>query len=275
MIIDSHVHFWKYNKKRDAWMNEMKILQIDYLPEHLSLTLKRNAVDGVIAVQADQSEVETRFLVELSKTHPIIKGVVGWLDLRAANLEEKLAEFSQFPIIKGYRHIVQGEPDDFLLKEDFQRGVSALKQYNYTYDILIYPRQLKAAATFVGKFPEQKLIIDHCAKPDIKNKKIDDWKTGIEEIARHPNVYCKLSGLFTEAAWKEWSPSDFYPYLDVVFKAFGTDRLIFGSDWPVILVSGIYVQWKSLIEKYMENFDEEDKQKVFGENAVRFYDLGS
>ena len=273
MIIDSHVHFWKYTKKRDVWMDDMKILKQDYLPEHLSLTLKRNEVDGVIAVQADQSEVETRFLVELSKTHPIIKGVVGWIDLRAANLEEKLAEFSQYSIIKGYRHIVQGEPEDFLLREDFQRGVSALKPYNYTYDILIYPRQLKAAANFVGKFPDQKLIIDHCAKPDIKNKKIDEWKTGMEEIARHPNVYCKLSGLFTEAAWKEWSPSDFYPYLDIVFKAFGTDRLIFGSDWPVILVSGIYVQWKSLIEKYMENFPEEEKQKVFGENAVRFYEL--
>ena len=273
MIIDSHVHFWKYNKKRDAWMSDMKILQQDYLPEHLSLTLKRNEVDGVIAVQADQSEVETRFLVELSKTHSIIKGVVGWLDLRAANLEEKLSEFSQYSIIKGYRHIVQGEPDDFLLKEDFQRGVAALNSYNYTYDILIYPRQLKAAAIFVGKFPDQKLIIDHCAKPDIKNKKIEEWKSEMEEIARHPNVYCKLSGLFTEAAWKEWSPSDFYPYLDIVFKAFGTDRLIFGSDWPVILVSGIYVQWKSLIEKYMENFAEEDKQKVLGENAVRFYEL--
>jgi L-fuconolactonase len=273
MIIDSHVHFWKYTKKRDVWMDDMKILKQDYLPEHLSLTLKRNEVDGVIAVQADQSEVETRFLVELSKTHPIIKGVVGWLDLRAANLEEKLAEFSQYSIIKGYRHIVQGEPDDFLLKEDFQKGVAALKSYNYTYDVLIYPRQLKAAASFVGKFPDQKLIIDHCAKPDIKNKKIEEWKTGMEEIAKHPNVYCKLSGLFTEAAWKEWSPSDFYPYLDIVFKAFGTDRLIFGSDWPVILVSGIYVQWKSLIEKYMENFAEEDKQKVFGENAGRFYEL--
>ena len=275
MIIDSHVHFWKYNKKRDAWMSDMKILQQDYLPEHLSLTLKRNEVDGVIAVQADQSEVETRFLVELSKTHPIIKGVVGWLDLRAANLEEKLAEFSQYSIIKGYRHIVQGEPDDFLLSEDFQRGVSALKPYNYTYDILIFPRQLKAAASFVKKFPDQKLIIDHCAKPDIKNKKIEEWKIGMEEIARQPNVYCKLSGLFTEAAWKEWSPSDFYPYLDIVFNAFGTDRLVFGSDWPVILVSGIYVQWKSLIEKYMENFPEEEKQKVMGENAVKFYELES
>jgi L-fuconolactonase len=271
MIIDSHVHFWKYDKKRDAWMNDLKILQQDYLPENLSLTLKRNEVDGVIAIQADQSEVETRFLVELSKTHPIIKGVVGWIDLRATNLEEKLAEFSQYSIIKGYRHIVQGEQDDFLLKEDFQRGVSALKQYNYTYDILIYPRQLKAAATFVGKFPEQKLIIDHCAKPDIKNKKIEEWKIWMEEIARHPNVYCKLSGLFTEAAWKEWSPSDFYPYLDIVFKAFSIDRLMFGSDWPVILVSGIYVQWKSLIEKYMENFPKEDKQNVMGGNAGKFY----
>jgi L-fuconolactonase len=193
--------------------------------------------------------------------------------LRAGNIEERLQHFSEHKIIKGYRHIVQAEQNDFLLREDFQRGVKALKQYDYTYDILIYPSQLQSVLEFVSKFPDQKLIIDHCAKPDIKNKKIDDWKKLMQEIAQHKNVYCKVSGLLTEAAWKGWSVSDFYPYLDVVFEAFGIERLMFGSDWPVILLSGIYVQWKSLLQKYMESYKEEDKEKFFGLNAVGFYNL--
>jgi L-fuconolactonase len=173
--IDSHVHFWKYNKKRDAWItNDMKVLQQDYLPENLSLNLKRNGVEGCVAVQADQSELETRFMVELSKTHPVIKGVVGWIDLCAENIEDRLAHFSEHKIIKGYRHIVQGEPAGFLLQPDFQRGVRALKKYNYTYDVLVYHYQLQDALEFVARFPDQKLVIDHCAKPDIRNKKIDD-----------------------------------------------------------------------------------------------------
>jgi L-fuconolactonase len=274
MTIDTHVHFWKYDKARDAWITDnMKVLQQDYYPEYLALSLKRNGIDGCVAVQASQEEVETRFLVELSKTHDIIKGVVGWIDLRANNLEERLEHFSEYKIIKGYRHIVQAEPDDFLLREDFQRGVKALEQFDYTYDILIYSSQLQSTLAFVEKLPDQKLIIDHCAKPDIKNKKINDWKKWMKEIAQHKNVYCKVSGLFTEAAWKGWSVSDFYPYLDVVFEAFGTNRLMFGSDWPVILVSGIYVQWKSLLEKYMDGFKEEEKEKIFGLNAIAFYGL--
>ena len=274
MTIDTHVHFWKYDKQRDSWITDnMKILKQDYLPEQLSLSLKRNDVDGCIAVQASQSEYETHFLVELSKTHPEIKGVVGWIDLQNTNIEERLEYFSQYPIIKGWRHVVQSEPDDFLLNDNFQRGIQALAKYNCTYDILIYHHQLKPALEFVSKFPDQKMVIDHCAKPDIKNKNINEWRSLMKEISKQPNVYCKLSGLFTETTWKEWSAADFYPYLDVVFDAFGTERLMFGSDWPVMLLSGIYVQWKSLLEKYMENFTEDDRQKVFGDNAVKFYKL--
>lgn len=274
MTIDSHVHFWKFNRTRDAWItDDMKVLQQDYLPEHLSLTLKRNDIDGVVAVQASQEEVETRFLCELAKTHPIIKGVVGWIDLQAENVEERLQHFAQYPEIKGYRHIVQGEPDDFLLSKNFQRGISALQPFNYTYDILIYPRQLPAAIKFVESFPGQRFVIDHCAKPMIKKKEIDEWAANIRTIAQHPNVYCKLSGLLTEAVWKEWSAAEFYPYLDVVFDAFGTNRLMFGSDWPVILLSGMYVQWKSLVEKYMEKLPQEEKDLVLGENARDFYSL--
>jgi L-fuconolactonase len=274
MTIDSHVHFWKYDKKRDSWItNEMKILQKDYLPEHLSLTLKRTGIDGCVAVQADQSELETHFLIELSKTHSIIKGVVGWVDLQNENIEERLTYFSQYKIIKGWRHIVQSEPNDFLLGQNFQRGIKALHAFNYTYDILIYHYQLKSAIEFVSKFPEQKFVLDHCAKPDIKNKKIDDWASLMKEMAQHPNVSCKVSGLFTETNWKDWSAGDFYPYLDVVFDCFGVNRLLFGSDWPVLLLSGIYVQWKSLLGKYMEQLDEDSREKVFGKNATEFYKL--
>lgn len=274
MTIDSHVHFWKFNRTRDAWItDDMKVLQQDYLPEHLSLTLKRNGVDGVVAVQASQEEVETRFLCELAKTHPEVMGVVGWIDLRADDVEERLQHFAQYPQIKGYRHIVQGEPDDFLLDAGFQRGIRALQPFNYTYDILIYPKQLPAAIAFVEAFPDQRFVIDHCAKPVIRKKEIEDWASHINTIAQQPNVYCKLSGLLTEAVWKEWSAGDFYPYLDVVFDAFGTDRLMFGSDWPVILLSGMYVQWKSLVEKYMEKLPEEVKEQVMGQNARDFYNL--
>jgi L-fuconolactonase len=273
-VIDSHVHFWKYDKKTYDWIdNTMKTLQQDYLPEHLSLVSKRNNVDGVVAVQATQTEMETHFLVELAKTHPLIRGVVGWIDLQAGNITERLQYFSQYPIIKGYRHVVQGEPLDFLARENFRRGVAALKAYNYTYDILIFHNQLLPAIDFVRAFPDMPLVIDHCAKPDIRHKNIEEWKTHMKEIAKFPNVSCKLSGLFTEASWKEWSAADFYPYLDVVFEAFGPDRLLFGSDWPVMLLSGIYVQWKSLLEKYMESYSPEDREKVFGLNAIQFYNL--
>lgn len=274
MTIDSHVHFWKYDKKRDAWItNRMKVLQQDYLPEHLITTLKRNGIDTVVAVQADQSELETHFLVEMSKTHDFIKGVVGWIDLQNENIAKRLEYFSQYSIIRGWRHIVQSEEDNFMYRQAFRNGIAALQTYQYTYDILIYHHQLKAAVDLVTIFPEQKFIIDHCAKPGIKEKKIEDWKPYINELAQNPNVYGKLSGLFTEAAWKNWSPAEFYPYLDVVFEAFGTDRLLYGSDWPVLLLSGAYVQWKSLLEKYMENFKEKDRLKVFGLNAIQFYNL--
>lgn len=273
MVIDSHVHFWKYDKKRDTWMKDMKVLQQDYLPATLAATLKRNEVDGCIAVQADQSELETHFLIELSKTNPIIKGVVGWVDLRASNVEERLQYFSQYGIIKGYRHVVQGEPIEFLYDDNFRNGIQKLSAHDYTYDILIYHYQLKPALDFVSTYPDQSFVVDHCAKPDIKSKNIKEWKTMMTEIAANPNVYCKLSGLLTEADWKQWSAGDFYPYLDTVFDVFGVDRVMFGSDWPVMLAAGIYVQWKSLIEKYTENFHDDDKQKVFGGNASKFYKL--
>lgn len=274
MTIDSHIHFWKFDAVRDSWItDDMKILRQNYLPENLSVHLIQNGIAGCIAVQADQSETETFFLTQLSKESTFIKGVVGWVDLQDADVENRLEYFSQFPIIKGWRHIVQSEPDGFLQGENFQRGIQALSRFNYTYDLLIYHHQLKEALDFVSKFPQQKIVIDHCAKPDIKNKSITDWKMYMKEIARHPNVYCKLSGLITETNWKEWTAADFYPYLDTVFELFGTDRLLFGSDWPVMQLSGNYQQWKNLLEKYIQNYSTSDQEKIFGLNAVHFYNL--
>lgn len=273
MQVDTHVHFWEYNQQRDDWMDSMPVLQQNYFPSNLVATLEENKIDHCVAVQASQSEDETRFLVDLANKHPFIKGVVGWIDLQDENIEERLTHFSHYPIIKGWRHVVQGEPDDFLLRPNFQRGIKALQPFGYTYDLLIYHHQLKPALEFVARFPEQPLVIDHCAKPDVAHQQIHDWKNLMLEIAKAPNVYCKLSGLLTEAKWNEWADADFYPYLDVAIEAFGIDRLLFGSDWPVVLVSGGYSKWKNLLENYLSGFSEEDKAKVFGENAVRFYHL--
>ena len=272
--IDSHIHFWKYDRARYSWIdNNMKILQKDHLPEHVAQTFQRNGVDGCIAVQAEASEFETRFLVELAATHPVIRGVVGWVDLTSKDVVKRLSSFTHHTIIKGYRHIVQSEADDFMQRTDFRNGIAALMDYRYTYDILIYPRQLPAAVNLVKAFPEQAFILDHCAKPVIKDHQLTGWKEHITELARYPNVFCKLSGLITEASWKSWSPKDFYPYLDVVFEQFGATRLMFGSDWPVMLLSGMYVQWKSLLEKYMQGFIPDDRDSVFGGTAMAVYGL--
>lgn len=274
MIIDSHVHFWKFDAVRDSWITvDMKILRQDHLPQHLFSLLKENEIEGCVAVQADQSETETFFLTELSKTNPFIQGIVGWIDLQDEQIDDRLEYFFQFPIIKGWRHIVQSEPDGFLNEKKFLQGIQALAKYNYSYDLLINHQQLKQALEFVSKFPEQKFVIDHCAKPDVKNKNVNDWKMYMKEMATYPNVYCKLSGLLTEVNWNEWTGADFNPYLDTVFELYGTDRLLFGSDWPVLNLSGTYRQWKFLLEKYMENYTENDRQKVFGLNAAQFYNL--
>ncbi|MEO8852856.1 MAG: amidohydrolase family protein [Ginsengibacter sp.] len=273
-MIDTHVHFWKYNKIKDAWItDDMKILQKNFLPEDLKPVLEENKVNGVIAVQADQSENENEFLIDLSTNNSFIKGIVGWVDFQNENIENKLVYYSKFPVIKGFRHIVQGEPNGFLKNENFLRGIELLQKYNFTYDVLIYENQLPEATEFVNKFPGQKFIIDHFAKPDIRNGSIDKWKINIEEISKNKNVYCKLSGLTSEAHWNAWEEKDFYPYLDVVFDNFGTDKLVFGSDWPVVLISGGYLKWKTLLQNYMSDLSMEAKEKVFERNAIEFYNL--
>lgn len=277
MTIDSHQHFWRYNPVRDGWITEeMAALQRDYLPEHLLPELKLNHVEGCIAVQADQSEDETMLLVDLAQRHSFIRGVIGWVDLHSDRLPERLKFFSQFEKLRGFRHIVQSESDErFLLRRDFLRGISELRAFGFTYDILVYARQLPAAVEFAARFPEQKFVVDHIAKPQIKVKEIAGWEHWMRRMAALPNVHCKLSGMVTEADWRRWRPSDFEPYLDVVFECFGSDRLMFGSDWPVCLLAGSYCQVKKIIADYTQTLPQYEKDKIFGLNATRFYGLAA
>ena len=193
------------------------------------------------------------FLLELANQYDFIKAVVGWVDLRSAQVEERLEYFSQFPKIKGFRHVVQDEPDEnFMLGEAFQKGIGLLKKYNFTYDILIFPNQMPAALQTIKNFPEQAFVVDHIAKPYIKDQKITDWEKYIREMAKNPNVFCKISGLVTEAEWQNWQEADFKIYLDVVFDAFGEDRLMYGSDWPVCILAGAYEQVLGIIQNYIK-----------------------
>lgn len=273
--IDSHQHFWKYHPVKDAWISDdMKIIQRDFLPEDLEPLLKENQIGGCIAVQAGQSEAETLFLLELAKDNDFIKGVVGWVDLRSPDLKSRLDYFSQFKKLKGFRHIVQAEPeDDFLLKDDFWAGIAQLEQYNYTYDILILPKHLPFALEFVKRFPNQKFVIDHLAKPNFMNQEFSDWEKGITAIAQIENVYCKVSGLVTEADWNNWNESDFTYCLDVVTKAFGINRLMFGSDWPVCLLAADYSQTLEIVTHYFSKFSATEQEQFWSGNTIHFYNL--
>jgi L-fuconolactonase len=273
--IDAHQHFWQYHPVEHAWISEnMGILRQDYLPADLKPLLDEAGMDGCVAVQASQSEAETRFLLQLAADHPFIRGVVGWVDLQAPNVEERLQHFSQHPRLRGIRHIVQDEPDDeFLLRPEFLRGVAQLRRFGLCYDILIHPRHLAVARTFVEKFPDQPFVLDHLAKPFIRDQRISPWAEDLRALATFPHVTCKLSGMVTEAAWNQWKPADFRPYLDVAFEAFGPDRLMIGSDWPVCRLSAAYAETMGLVNDYLRAFSQEEQAKVWGLNAVKFYGL--
>lgn len=274
MRIDSHQHFWKYDPVKNAWIDEsMKAIRRDFSPEDLAPILKSANIDGCVAVQADQSEAETDFLLGFAENSEIVKGVVGWVDLMADNVEERLAVYSKNKWLKGIRHIVQSEPDDFMLRADFQHGISKLAQFGQVYDILVFPTQLPASIALAEKFPDQAFVLDHIAKPYIKDGKIDGWKEDIQQLAQFPNVHCKVSGMVTEADWANWKPGDFTPYLDVVFEAFGTDRIMFGSDWPVCLVAADYQQGLGIVEGYIAGLSADEKAGVMGINAQKFYNL--
>jgi L-fuconolactonase len=275
MKIDAHQHFWKYDPVRDAWITDaMQAIRRDFLLDDFAPECVSNGIDASIAVQADQSEKETAFLLELAEQNPKIAGVVGWVDLCSPRVAERLRFFSRYTKLRGFRHVAQAEPDDrFLMRESFVRGVRCLGEYGFAYDILIYPKQLPAALELVAALPEQRFVIDHMAKPDMRTNSSMDWAKKMRAIAQNPNVLCKISGLVTEADWQLWKKADFKPYLDVVFEAFGAERLMFGSDWPVCLLAASYGQVKEIVDDYLRDFSEGEKSKVFGENAIRFYGL--
>lgn len=273
-IIDTHQHFWKYNSTDFGWVtDDMQVLRKDYLPDELEVILKNNQVNGCIAVQADQSETETNFLLELAASNSFISGVVGWIDLRNPFLDERLQHYNQFPKLKGFRHILQSEEPAFMLQDDFLNGINLLQKYNFTYDILIYPKHLAAALELAKQFPQQSFVIDHMAKPNVNHKEIHEWEKGIRAISNCTNVYCKLSGLVTEANWQTWTNQDLLPYINIIVQAFGIDRIMFGSDWPVCLLASSYDRWLSVVKDFFSEYTIADQEKIFSQNAINFYHL--
>ena len=250
----------------------MAVIQRDFMPDDLLPLLQQNGLEGCVIVQSDESEVENDFQLANAESNDFVKGIVGWVELVSPNVEERLEYYSQFKKMKGFRHVLQGMPQrDFMLTPAFVNGISLLSKYNFTYDILIFPDQLKFAAEMVAKFPEQKFVLDHIAKPYIKDEVIEGWDADIAALGKFDNVYCKVSGMVTEAKWNNWTEADFHPYMDVVTNAFGTDRLMFGSDWPVCTVAGSYGQVCDIVKNYFSRFSQAEQDKVWGENAIKFY----
>ena len=275
MRIDSHQHFWMYEKQQHAWINDaMHIIQKNFMPADLQPVLKKNNIDGCVLVQVDQTEDENIFQLKNASGYDFIKGVVGWVDLQAMDIGERLQHYQQFKKMKGFRHILQDEKDRALmLRPAFKRGIGLLNAYNFTYDILILPDQLQYTRELVKSFPDQRFVIDHIAKPDIKNKKNNDWEKDMRALASYKNVYCKISGMVTEADWHHWNIKDFFPYLDVIVQTFGTKRIMFGSDWPVCLVAASYEQMMAIVQEYFSSFSENEQNDFFANNAIKFYNL--
>ena len=274
-IIDSHVHFWNYDPVKHAWINEeMKNIRRSFGPADAAQNFEKYAIEGCVAVQADTTDAETDFLCGLAEKNPFIKGVVGWADLQGADLQGRLEAYSRNPIIKGFREIMQGAPDEqFLTNKKFHEGVGRLHSFGFTYDVLIFHHQLPAAIRFTEKLPDQPFILDHIAKPDIKHGEWKKWKEDIREIAKNPNMYCKISGMITEADYLRWAYNDILPYLEIVAEYFGTDRLCYGSDWPVALVAGQYGQVLQVVIEFLKQVTDIEKEKVLSGNISRFYNL--
>lgn len=273
--IDAHQHFWLYDAERHGWINDdMRDIRQDFMPEHLLPVMEDAGVQGTVLVQVDQTEEENRFQLDNAAKFDFIRGVVGWIDLQDEGVEDRLAYYEEFEKMKGFRHILQGEEDRALmLTPAFKRGIGKLAKYGYTYDILIFPDQLSYALELVKAFPDQPFVIDHVAKPYIKRGEIDGWRKDMQAIAQQPNVSCKISGMVTEADFKTWTPQQLKPYIDVVVEAFDTNRIMFGSDWPVCLAAASYKQWIELLREYFAPFTQREKDAFFANNAIAFYNL--
>ena len=275
MIIDSHQHFWNYEPEKHSWIDdEMSVIRRDFLSDDLQKVFAENGVDACVAVQADQTTEETNFLISIAENNNFVKGVVGWVDFRSESIEQDLLKYKKYDVVKGFRHVVQGEQDhNFMLRPEFLRGIELLGKYDLCYDILIFPHQLGATLELVKKFPNQKFVIDHIAKPYIKDGFFEGWAVMMREIAKHQNVYCKISGMITEADYKTWTPEQVHPYMKLVLESFGASRVMYGSDWPVCLVAGNYSMVKSLVTDFISDLSQEQQNAIMGGNAAKFYNL--
>jgi L-fuconolactonase len=275
MRIDSHQHFWRYEPARFPWIGErMAVLKRDYLPEELEPQLRESGFQGTIAVQAEQAVAETEWLLELAERRAFIRGVVGWVDLRAAGVGEDLARLARRPRLVGVRHIVHDEPDDdFLLRPDFRAGVARLREHGLVYDLLLFPKHLPRAVRLVEELPDQPFVLDHIAKPIIRDGLVSPWREGLRRLAALPNVSCKLSGMVTEASWSDWRAEQLHPYLDIVLEAFGAERLMIGSDWPVCTLAGSYARTLAVVVDWVRRLPESAREGVLGGNAARVYGL--
>jgi L-fuconolactonase len=275
MRLDAHQHFWKYDASEYGWIDDsMAVLRRDFLPAEAHDEMARAGFDACVAVQARQTLEETRWLLALADAHPFIAGVVGWVDLQAVDVRAQLERLAVHPKLVGVRHIVQSEPDDrFLLRPSFCRGVDMLEEFGLAFDILIYNRQLAVAAEFVSRFERQRFVLDHLAKPDIRSGGIQAWERDLRRLAAFPNVRAKLSGLVTEADWRQWTPGQIRPFVDVAFDCFGAGRLMIGSDWPVCTVAADYGRTMSLITDYVSRLTADEQNAVLGGNAAKFWKL--
>jgi L-fuconolactonase len=273
--IDSHNHFWRYRADEYAWMGEgMDVIRRDFLPSDLLVNLRASGIDATIAVQARQTVQETEWLLQLSDTHDFIRGVVGWVPLAEPTLNAVLERVCQHRRLKGVRHVIHDEPDDeFILRANFNRGIQQLQSFGLVYDVLIFERHLPQAIQFVDRHPGQIFVIDHIAKPRIRIKELSPWRERMVELARRDNVYCKISGMVTEASWTEWKPEDIKPYCDVVLAAFGARRLMFGSDWPVLLVASSYTLWAETLRKFVSHLSSAEQDRIMGGTASEVYRL--
>jgi L-fuconolactonase len=271
--IDSHHHFWRYNPEEYSWIDDsMALLRRDFLPEDLQPEIQRSGIDGVISVQARQSLEETSWLLDLAASHSYIRGVVGWVPLTDGNLQKILESLAPSGRLKSVRHVLQGEPDDrYMLRSDFNRGISLLKDFQLAYDILVFERHLPYALEFVRQHPQQIFVLDHVAKPRIRDRIVSPWRENVRELAKFPNVHCKVSGMVTEAHYTSWKEEDLVPYFGTVLEAFGPSRLLFGSDWPVCLVAASYGTWIALVRRQIAKLSGSEQSAILGGTAARVY----
>jgi L-fucono-1,5-lactonase len=271
-VIDSHQHFWRYEPRGYEWIDDsMAALRRDFMPDDLLRVAQPLGVEASIAVQARQSDEETAWLLELAADRPFIRGVVGWIDLQADDVERRLERVGRQPWLVGMRHVVQAEPDGFLDRPALRRGVAALGRYDLVYDILIYARQMREAIRFAAAFPRQRFVLDHLGKPDVRGGGLDQWRRLLLEFAGLPHVWCKLSGLVTESDWKAWTPADLRPYLETALEAFGPSRLMFGSDWPVCTVAASYPRVLGLAREAVSAYSADEQAQILGQTAQDVY----